>query len=59
MVLSYYPHALLDEWYSGWRRVTIKVKKMSQGAHTGNVKEEAEELLLCNFEPLPLLTLAL
>jgi DNA adenine methylase len=49
VVLSYYEHPLLDEWYPApkWRRLTWKTRKHSQ--RTRETHDEATELLLCNY----------
>jgi DNA adenine methylase len=54
VVLSYYPYPLLDEWYADWRRHAIPqwvTSKMRKGEGTSN---QATELLLFNYEPMPL-----
>lgn len=52
-IVSYYPHPLVDKLYDGWHRYEIDVTK-STGGVNGKAKDEAVELLLSNFEPLPL-----
>lgn len=51
VVLSYYPHAVLDELYPAdkWRRVTWEVQKHSQ--KTKETRDKATELLLINYSP--------
>lgn len=50
VVLSYYPHPVLDELYpiSKWRRVTWETPKHSQ--RTLQSRDKATELLLCNYQ---------
>ncbi len=52
-IVSYYPSTLIDELYANWQRLEIKVIQGS-GDVRGGGKKRVTELLLCNFEPLPL-----
>jgi len=52
-IVSYYPHPLIDKLYGDWYRHEIDVTK-STGGVNGKAKDKAVELLLSNFEPLPL-----
>jgi DNA adenine methylase len=49
VVLSYYDHPLLEDWYprSAWRRVTWQTFKHSQ--RTKTTHDVATEVLLCNY----------
>lgn len=53
-IVSYYPTPLVDSLYTGWNRINVDVMKGSGGVDEENKKEKATELLLCNYEPLPL-----
>jgi DNA adenine methylase len=49
LVLSYYPHPLLDELYPDekWRRITWETPKHAD--KTKNSRDKATEMLLCNY----------
>jgi len=53
VLLSYYPHPLLEELYpkDRWHIVEIPVYKRSSGKGAGNVKPKATELVLLNYMP--------
>ncbi len=58
VALSYYPHPLIDELYpeSRWRRVTWKTHKSVEV--TTEERQEATEMLLCNYAPARIATVA-
>lgn len=53
-IVSYYPHPLIDELYKSWHRQVIKTTKWAMAVNLGEKQMPAEELLLFNFQPLPL-----
>lgn len=57
-MVSYYPHPDLDKLYEGWRRAEIPAIKWSKGKEEGVPKERSVELVLMNYEPLPLFSWA-
>lgn len=63
VILSYYPDPVLESLYpqgngkGKWLRLKYQRIKSSQGTDEECVKPEATELLLLNYEPLPLLGL--
>lgn len=57
-MVSYYPHPELDRLYKGWRRVEIPAIKWSKGKEEGVPKERSIELVLMNYESLPLFSWA-
>lgn len=52
-ILSYYPHPLLSELYHGWHIYPVNVTKSTGDVH-GEPKEKAVELIITNYEALPL-----
>lgn len=50
VVVSYYDDALLDGWYSGWTKRSLKATKamVNQGMRDRNGRTEAPEVLLMN-----------
>ena len=61
VIISYYPCDLIDRYYKDWKVIEMKVAKSAVLADADSESEipsgkpEAVELLLLNFEPLPLL----
>ena len=55
-IVSYYPHLLLEGLYPKpkWMWLEKKMPKPSDGV-SGDAKSKGIELLICNFEPAPLL----
>jgi len=50
-ILSYYPHADLEQLYPAgtWRRVEVQAMRNSHKTGRGSPKKKVTELLLCNF----------
>lgn len=57
-IVSYYPHPLVDQMYPKpkWRWMSFERSKLSQSTVKGSVKDKGTELLIFNYEPMPLFT---
>ena len=53
VMLSYYPHSGLDNLYLGWHKISLAASK-SSALVRGTSKPPATELILCNYEMMPL-----
>ena len=53
-IVSYSPSPLIDSLYQGWSRTEITVMRGVRDIRKGSERKTAVELLLCNYEPLPL-----
>lgn len=53
-IVSYCPSPLIDSLYRGWSRTEITATRSVRDVRKRNGRKAASELLLCNYEPLPL-----